>query len=55
MHGFSDLKTWRSLARLRIDPSKATALQRALLVLTRQAHHPLTDDHDLRPAACARS
>jgi DDE superfamily endonuclease len=35
-HGFSDLKNWRSLTRLRIDPSKATALLRALLVLTRQ-------------------
>lgn len=35
-HGFSDLKNWRSLTRLRINPSKATALLRALLVLTRQ-------------------
>jgi hypothetical protein len=35
-HGFSDLKNWRSLTRLRIDPSKATTLLRALLVLTRQ-------------------
>jgi len=35
-HGFSDLRNWRSLTRLRIDPSKATALLRALLVLTRQ-------------------
>ena len=35
-HGFSDLKNWRSLTRLRIDPGKATTLLRALLVLTRQ-------------------
>ena len=35
-HAFSDLKNWRSLTRLRINPSKATALLRALLVLTRQ-------------------
>jgi len=35
-HGFSALKNWRSLTRLRIDPSKGTALLRALLVLTRQ-------------------
>jgi hypothetical protein len=35
-HGFSDLKHWRILTRPRIDPSKATALLRALLVLTRQ-------------------
>ena len=35
-HGFSDLRNWRSLTRLRINPSKATALLRALLVLTRQ-------------------
>ena len=35
-HGFSDLKNWRSLTRLRVDPGKATILLRALLVLTRQ-------------------
>jgi hypothetical protein len=35
-HGFSDLKHWRILTRLRLDPCKATALLRALLVLTRQ-------------------
>jgi hypothetical protein len=35
-HGFSDLKHWRSLTRLRTDPRKATILLRALLVLTRQ-------------------
>jgi DDE superfamily endonuclease len=35
-HGFSDLKNWRSLTRLRTDPGKATILLRALLVLTRQ-------------------
>ena len=35
-HGFSDLKNWRVLTRLRTDPAKATALLRALLVLTRQ-------------------
>jgi hypothetical protein len=35
-HGFSDLKNWRILTRLRIDPAKATTLLRALLVLTRQ-------------------
>jgi hypothetical protein len=36
-HAFSDLKNWRILTRLRIDPARATALLRALLVLTR--HH----------------
>ena len=35
-HGFSDLKHWRILTRLRLDPGKATTLLRALLVLTRQ-------------------
>ena len=35
-HGFSDLKHWRILTRLRLDPGKATILLRALLVLTRQ-------------------
>jgi hypothetical protein len=35
-HSFSDLKNWRILTRLRIDPGKATILLRALLVLTRQ-------------------
>ena len=35
-HGFSDLKNWRILTRLRLSPGKATALLRALLVLTRQ-------------------
>ena len=35
-HGFSDLKNWRILTRLRLDPGKATTLLRALLVLTRQ-------------------
>jgi hypothetical protein len=33
---FSDLKNWRILTRLRLSPAKATALLRALLVLTRQ-------------------
>ena len=35
-HGFSDLKNWRTLTRLRLGPAKATTLLRALLVLTRQ-------------------
>jgi hypothetical protein len=35
-HGFSDLKNWRILTRLRLNPGKATTLLRALLVLTRQ-------------------
>jgi DDE superfamily endonuclease len=35
-HGFSDLKNWRILTRLRLNPAKATTLLRALLVLTRQ-------------------
>jgi hypothetical protein len=35
-HAFSDLKNWRILTRLRIDPARATTLLRALLVLTRQ-------------------
>jgi DDE superfamily endonuclease len=35
-HGFSDLKNWRTLTRLRLSLGKATILLRALLVLTRQ-------------------
>ena len=35
-HGFSDLKNWRILTRLRLRPANATTLLRALLVLTRQ-------------------
>jgi hypothetical protein len=35
-HGFSDLKNWRILTRLRLDPARATTVLRALLVLTRQ-------------------
>lgn len=35
-HGFSDLKNWRILTRLRLSPANATILLRALLVLTRQ-------------------
>jgi DDE superfamily endonuclease len=35
-HGFSDLKHWRILTRLRLSPAKATTVLRALLVLTRQ-------------------
>ncbi len=35
-HGFSDLKHWRILTRLRLSPARATTLLRALLVLTRQ-------------------
>jgi len=35
-HGFSDLKNWRILTRLRVSPGKATIMLRALLVLTRQ-------------------
>jgi DDE superfamily endonuclease len=35
-HGFSDLKNWRILTRLRRRPANATMLLRALLVLTRQ-------------------
>ena len=35
-HGFSDLKNWRILTRLRLGPAKATTVLRALLVLTRQ-------------------
>jgi hypothetical protein len=35
-HGFSDLKNWRILTRLRLSPAKATTLLRALLVLTHQ-------------------
>jgi hypothetical protein len=33
-HGFSDLKNWRILTRLRLSPGKATTVLRALLVLT---------------------
>jgi hypothetical protein len=35
-HGFSDLKHWRILTRLRLSPARATTVLRALLVLTRQ-------------------
>ena len=35
-HGFSDLKNWRILTRLRLSPANATMLLRALLVLTRR-------------------
>lgn len=33
-HAFAHLKNWRILTRLRISPSRATNLLRALLVLT---------------------
>ena len=33
-HGFAHLKNWRVLTKLRADPRWATALVRALLVLT---------------------
>lgn len=33
-HGFANLKAWRVLTKLRTDPGRATALLRALLVLT---------------------
>ncbi|WUC55022.1 transposase family protein [Streptomyces sp. NBC_00554] len=33
-HGFARLKNWRVLGKLRTDPKWATALVRALLVLT---------------------
>ena len=33
-HGFAALKNWRVLTRLRLSPARATALLRALLVLT---------------------
>ncbi|WP_326608095.1 transposase family protein [Streptomyces sp. NBC_01800] len=33
-HGFANLKAWRILTKLRTDPARATALLRALLVLT---------------------
>ncbi|WP_308433983.1 transposase family protein [Streptomyces violascens] len=33
-HGFAALKNWRVLTRLRLNPARATALLRALLVLT---------------------
>jgi DDE superfamily endonuclease len=35
-HGFSELKNWRILTRLRLSPANATTQLRALLVLTRQ-------------------
>ena len=34
-HGFADLKNWRVLTKLRLNARHATALLRALLVLTR--------------------
>jgi hypothetical protein len=33
-HGFANLKAWRIITKLRTDPAHATALLRALLVLT---------------------
>ncbi|MDO0930378.1 transposase family protein [Streptomyces sp. DG2A-72] len=33
-HSFAHLKNWRTLAKLRTDPTHATHLLRALLVLT---------------------
>lgn len=33
-HGFAHLKTWRILTRRRLNPARATALMRALLILT---------------------
>ncbi|MDH6710845.1 hypothetical protein P3T27_007596 [Kitasatospora sp. MAA19] len=33
-HGFAHLKNWRILTKLHTDPGRATALLRALLVLT---------------------
>ncbi|MFJ5920847.1 transposase family protein [Streptomyces ardesiacus] len=33
-HGFAHLKNWRVLGKVRTDPGWATALVRALLVLT---------------------
>jgi hypothetical protein len=33
-HGFAHLKNWRVLGKIRTDPKRATALVRALLVLT---------------------
>ncbi|WP_234025314.1 MULTISPECIES: transposase family protein [Streptomyces] len=33
-HGFANLRAWRILTKLRTDPARATALLRALLVLT---------------------
>ncbi|MFI9782818.1 transposase family protein [Kitasatospora sp. NPDC051984] len=33
-HGFADLKNWRVLTKLRMNARHATALLRALLVLT---------------------
>ncbi|MFD5006643.1 transposase family protein [Streptomyces mutabilis] len=33
-HGFAHLKNWRILSKLRTDPTRATLLLRALLVLT---------------------
>ncbi|MFD7445968.1 transposase family protein, partial [Streptomyces sp. NPDC059909] len=33
-HGFAHLKNWRVLGKVRTDPKRATALVRALLVLT---------------------
>ncbi|MER7850513.1 transposase family protein [Kitasatospora sp. NPDC096077] len=33
-HGFANLKAWRILAKLRTGPGRATALLRALIVLT---------------------
>jgi hypothetical protein len=33
-HGFADLKNWRIITKTRLNPARATALLRALLVLT---------------------
>jgi hypothetical protein len=33
-HGFADLKNWRIITKIRLNPARATTLLRALLVLT---------------------
>jgi hypothetical protein len=54
-HGFSDLKNWRILTRLRLSPANATTLLRSPARPHPPAHQPLTDDHDLRPPALRTS
>jgi DDE superfamily endonuclease len=52
-HGFSDLKNWRILTRLRLDPARAHHRAARPARPHPPVHHPLTDDHGLRPAAPA--
>nr|WP_234433005.1 transposase family protein [Streptomyces sp. NRRL S-1824] len=52
-HGFAHLKNWRVLGKVRTDPKWATALVRALLVLTNR--EVFTEVTRPRPARASRA